>query len=207
MLFTPRRTPQIAPADADRFLAAQQRTVAWLELEIKTGKQRYKKLCDDIEAALDEGRMSEDALLAVAQDSRANASARALSIRLGEVKKSVTKKKDVLERKERLADKLARFIRQSHGVMRDHLTTHYAQTLIAKRGGLTEAERADKIFLGLTDVPPPSGGGGGGSGSGSGVKREREEDEAPAASAPAPPAPARVTASGKPDGRFKAGAK
>ena len=124
--------------------------------------------------------------------------------------KSLAKKRAIVERKEQLIHTLTLFIQEDQGVLRTGYTTAYYNTIMSKRGGLTEKERADKFIFGATEAPSAApipvqheGGGGGGGGASSapsapvsyaGKKREEE------ASVP-------VTKTGEPDKRFKAGAK
>ena len=201
------------PKDADALLAGQQHILKVLNREIEGMDVQYNTLATTIEKAMGKGRMSEPALLAVKDNSKTPAKVQQDSISLGVLAKSLAKKRAIVERKEQLIHTLTLFIQEDQGVLRAGYTTAYYNTIMSKRGGLTEKERTDKFIFGCTEAPSVApipahyegGGGGGGASSAaaaaaagpisySGGKSKREDD-------------APLTKTGEPDKRFKAGTK
>jgi hypothetical protein len=198
--------------EGDVLLDNQKRIVTCLNRDIDAMEVDYNNLAMAIEKACGGRRMSEEALLAIKDKAGAPAKAQQDSISLAVLARSLAKRRAIVERKERFCQTLALFIQEDRGVMRKDLTTAYYLALKSKAGGLTAREKEDKIIFGLTEAPasaspaahepnPYAAGGGGGGASSSAGKTRRDDDETPAQVA------ARLTASGQPDKRFKAGAK
>jgi hypothetical protein len=200
--------------EGDNLLENQKRIVTCLNREIESMETDYNGLAMGIEKACGGRRMSEEALLAIKDKAGAPAKAQQDSISLAVLARSLAKRRAIVERKERFCQTLALFIQEDRGVMRRDYTTAYFNMLRSKAGGLTAREKEDKFIFGLGEAPAAAaaaepnpyaagagGGGVGASSSSSAAKRAREEEEAAAQTA------ARLTASGQPDKRFKAGAK
>ena len=198
--------------DGDVLLENQKRIVTCLNRDLETMEVDYNNLAMAIEKACGGRRMSEEALLAIKDKAGAPAKAQQDSISLAVLARSLAKRRAIVERKERFCQTLALFIQEDRGVMRKDYTTAYFNALKSKAGGLTPREKEDKFIFGLTEAPaaaasaaaepnPYAAGAGGGGASSSAGKTRREEEETPAQTA------ARLTASGQPDKRFKAGAK
>jgi len=197
----------MTPKDAEDALKVQQRIQNTLNREIDALDGEYNSLATTIEKAMNKGRMGETQLLAVKDNAKAPAKVQQYSISLGVIAKSLAKKRTIVERKERLIHSLSLFIQEDQGVLRTGYTTAYYNSIMAKRGGLTEKERADKVIFGAAEayapVAPeaPSSGSGSGSGSGSAAApvsysgSKIKAEEAP------------LTKTGEVDKRYKSGAK
>jgi len=143
----------MTPKDAEDALKVQQRIMTTLTKEIDAMDINYNALATTIEKAMAKGRMGEPQLLAVKDDAKAPAKTQQDSISLGVIARSLAKKRTIVERKERLIHTLTLFIQEDQGVLRKGYTTAYYQSIMAKRGGLTEKERADKVIFGATEAP------------------------------------------------------
>jgi hypothetical protein len=205
----------MTPKDAADLLKVQERILSCLKSEINDADEQYNKLAVSIERACGGRRMGEPELLAVKNNLRAPAAAQQESISLGVIASALQKKRAIVERKEALIQSLSLFIQEDQGVMRRGYTTAYYQSIMAKRGGLTEKERADKIIFGAAEGPAPAAaaaaaaaaeGGASSSAAAAAPKRPAAEVEiVPAAGGGGGAAP--LTKTGEPDKRYKAGAK
>lgn len=201
--------------DADDMLNVQHRILKNLKSEINDADEQYNQLAVRIERACGGRRMGEPELLAVKNNQRAPAAAQQESISLGVIASALQKKRAIVERKEALIQSLTLFVQEDQGVMRRGFTTEYFRAIMAKRGGLTEKERADKIIFGVEGAPPPQaaavaaeGGASSSSAAAAAPKRPAAEVEVlPAAGGGGGGAAAPLTKTGEPDKRYKAGAK
>jgi hypothetical protein len=124
---------------------------------IDDADEAYGEKAKTIEKLCGKGRMGEPELLAVKNNQRAPAAAQQESISLGVIASALQKKRAIVERKEALIQSLSLFIQEDQGVMRRGYTTEYFRSIMAKRGGLTEKERADKIIFGAEGHAPCGG--------------------------------------------------
>lgn len=152
-------------------MAAQTRLVAFLKAEVAEQKKDFMKIGDDLKKNLTADEDALDALttadlLAIQDDKSASKAARALSLRLSEVKTSMDRKKATIARKEALIQKIDGFVTHSRGAMMDHLDVEREKFLRGKRGALSAQEAREKALLGLSDEPAPT----------SGSKRSRDAD-------------------------------
>jgi len=206
----------MTPKDAADLLKVQERILSCLKNEIDDADEAYGEKAKTIEKLCGKGRMGEPELLAVKNNQRAPAAAQQESISLGVIASALQKKRAIVERKEALIQSLSLFIQEDQGVMRRGYTTEYFRSIMAKRGGLTEKERADKIIFGAEGHAPaataaaaaaPEGGASSSSSAAyAGAKRPAADVEVlPAAGGGGGAAP--LTKTGEPDKRYKAGAK
>ena len=199
----------MTPKDAEDALKVQQRITTTLKKEIEAMDAEYNVLATTIEKAMAKGRMGEPQLLSVKDDGRASAKAQQDSISLGVIARSLTKKRTIVERKERLIHTLTLFIQEDQGVLRRGYTTAYYQSIMAKRGGLTEKERADKVIFGAAEAPAVIvvSDAGSSSSSSSSSSAAAAAASGPVSYAGAKREDAPLTKNGEVDKRFKTGAK
>ena len=200
----------MTPKDADLLVPTQERILVCLKKEIDAMLVNYNSLAISIEKGMGVGRMGETQLLGVKDLQKAPPKVQQDSISLGVIARSLAKKRAIVERKERLIQSLVLFIQEDQGVLRTGYTTAYYNSIIAKRGGLTEKERADKFIFGATEAPAPA----------AAVAEASSSSSSSFSSAPAPVSyacasatktkreeEAPLTKTGEVDKRFKAGAK
>jgi len=200
----------MTPKDAEDALKVQQRITTTLKKEIEVMDAEYNALATTIEKAMAKGRMGEPQLLAVKDDAKAPAKSQQDSISLGVIARSLAKKRTIVERKERLIHTLSLFIQEDQGVLRKGYTTAYFQAIMAKRGGLTEKERADKVIFGAAEAPAVivvSDTGSSSSSSSAAAAAASASASGPVSYAGAKREEAPLTKTGEVDKRFKTGAK
>jgi len=201
----------MTPKDAEDALKVQQRITTTLKKEIEVMDAEYNALATTIEKAMAKGRMGEPQLLAVKDDAKAPAKSQQDSISLGVIARSLAKKRTIVERKERLIHTLSLFIQEDQGVLRKGYTTAYFQAIMAKRGGLTEKERADKVIFGAAEAPvivvSDTGSSSSSSSSSAAAAAASASASGPVSYAGAKREEAPLTKTGEVDKRFKTGAK